>query len=215
MLTARTRRLSDERGLTLVELLVVIAILGIIIVPLGNAMITYFKSSTESTNLLSESHDAQIAAAYFAQDVQSVGVRDWTATAFPTKQSIEQNVDPTSGLYPCGSASLQTAMIRMAWNDPDSAATDAKVVVVSYVLVGQQLHRVQCLDTPSGGSFTSVTRSDAVIAHNVDAQPTVTCSTSCTSATVPQTVTLVLHLQTAGSNDPEFVVTLTGQRRQS
>lgn len=210
-LTARIRRrLPDDRGLTLIELLVVIAILGIIVMPLSNALISFFQRSTETTNRLSESHDAQIAAAYFAQDVQSVGVHDWGTVGVPFKQSIALNVGPAATPFPCGPPGTPVALLRMAWDDP-SVAQNPGQIVVSYVLepVGgqQQLHRIRC----SGGTVTS----DIVLAHNVTSVDPPVCSTSCTGTTPPETVTLTLHLRVKGTNDPDYVVTLTGQRRQT
>jgi prepilin-type N-terminal cleavage/methylation domain-containing protein len=220
-LTTDTRRaagrLRDERGVTLIELLVVIAILGIIAVPLGNALITFFLHSDDTNRRLSVSHDAQIAAAYFAQDVASVGVHDWSAPGFPLIPSVEVNVGPTEGLSWCGPAGTPTAVVRMAWDNPTAAVGPSEVVRVSYVVetVGgeKQLHRLKC----GGTAHNPTLLSDLVLSHNVDSVGPVTCNPNptCTPAGTPQTVTLVLNLRVSGSNDPIFTVTLTGQRRQS
>jgi prepilin-type N-terminal cleavage/methylation domain-containing protein len=74
-LTPRGRRPDD--GVSLIELLVAIVLLGVIAVPLGNAVISFFRNTNATTNRLAESHDSQISSAYFAQDVQSIGVRAW------------------------------------------------------------------------------------------------------------------------------------------
>lgn len=96
---------QDERGFTLVELLVAIVILGIIAVPLGNVIIGYLRNTDATTARLSESHDAQVSAAYFSADVASVGVRSTTYSAdpaapYPLTQSIEQNAPAAGGLFP-------------------------------------------------------------------------------------------------------------------
>ena len=118
---------QDERGFTLVELLVAIVIIGIIAVPLGNVVISYLHNTDATTARLSESHDAQISAAYFAADVASVGVRSTTYSSdpsapYPLTQSIEQNAPATSGLFPCGTAATPNAVIRFGWDDYSSAS---------------------------------------------------------------------------------------------
>ena len=143
----RRPSLRDERGFTLVEMLITVAILGIIIVPLANALIGFFRNSADTTGRLSESHDVQIAAAYFAQDVQSVGVHDWKTSGFPLKQSVETNVTGTAGVNPCGTSSTP-AVIRLAWDDPTAAVGEPPTAVASYYVqtVGgeSQLHRKLC-----------------------------------------------------------------------
>jgi prepilin-type N-terminal cleavage/methylation domain-containing protein len=199
----------DERGFTLIELLVTITILGVIAVPLGAALITFFRNTDETTDRFSESHDAQIAAAYFAQDVASLGRRDWTDAPYPLAQSVEVNLPSGAGAFPCGNAG--TTLVRLLWDDPTAAKTPT-VVRVAYVLQTvdgeQQLHRLRCV-----GDANPVV--DLVLAHNVDSVSPVTCSSSCTSAEVPQTVTLVVHLRAKGTSDPLLDITLTGQRRQT
>lgn len=200
----------DERGLTLIEMLVTIAILGIIILPLSNALIGVIRNTDDTTRRLSESHDAQIMVAYFAQDVQSAGVRNWSADGFPLKQSIFRDVAYDSSPYPCGAAGTPKAVVKFAWDNP--AATD--VIRVSYVVmtVGaeRQLHRIRC---------TASSTSDTVLAHNVDGDPVLGCPTppgdDCSAApAVPQSVTLTVTIKAAGGQQP-LTVNLAGQRRQT
>jgi prepilin-type N-terminal cleavage/methylation domain-containing protein len=196
-----TRRLRDSRGFTLVELLVTITIMGLII-----------------GQRLGESHDAQIVNAYFGQDVQSIGVRDWATAPFALKQSVELDAPPTSGLYPCGAAGTPNAVVRMAWDDPD-LPTHNQPVVVSYVVqtVGaeRQLRRITCVGTAAPVIL--------VVAHDLDptppgpapAQPvTVACPTSCTAApALPATITMTLVIRDPADAAGRLTVTLTGQRR--
>lgn len=209
MLTGR--RLRQDAGFTLVELLMSIVILGIIAVPLGEVVIGYLKNADATTTRLSQSHDAQMAASYFAQDVQAVGVRDYTVTGsafFPLKPSVERNVGSTAGLYPCGPSTLPNAVVRLAWDDfPSGAAAPPVQARVAYVVEnGSELHRVYC-------AGSSAVTSDVRIATNL-VSATATCSTACDGAapapTVPSSVNLALTIQ--GFSSP---VTLTGQRRQS
>ena len=209
------RRPRDERGVTLTEVLVVVVLLGVIMVPLGNALIGYIRHSDAVSRRLGESHDVQISAAYFAQDVQSIGVRDWTTHPFPLKQSIELNVAPTGGLFPCGASGTPNAVIRLAWDDPANTANTIRVAYVVMTVGGErQLKRLTC----NGSSTPSST---IVLAHNLDAAaPTVTCSTptTCTDPDVPQKVRLTLRIidpVNAAAGDPPVVVNLEGQRRQT
>jgi prepilin-type N-terminal cleavage/methylation domain-containing protein len=218
------RRPSDDAGFTLVELLISIVILGVIAAPLVGVVLGYLQNTDATAARMNESHDAQIAAAYFAQDVQAVGVRDYadTSTAFfPLKQSVETNVATAGGLYPCGAAGLPDAVVRLAWDEfgPGGAAGPATQTRVAYVVQnGTELHRVVCK-----GSATPT--ADVVVAHNLVAPfATVTCAdksgapTPCTGSgsAVPSAVSLALTISdpksSAGSSYP---VTLTGQRRQS
>jgi len=206
-----------EDGFTLVELLLVIVIMGIITVPLSDVVIGYLKNSDTTTARLIESHDAQIASAYWAQDVASVGTR--SATNVP-KQSVETNVAYNAGLYACGGAGTPTAIVRLAWDDfsmdPATNVVTATVVRVAYVVElvagATELHRLRCQ-----GSAAVV--SDVTLAHVLDPStpPVLTCATptTCTTAVVPVTLSLTLTLKDPLNQDAAYVVPLTGQRRQS
>jgi prepilin-type N-terminal cleavage/methylation domain-containing protein len=213
----------DDAGFTLIELLVVITLLGVIVVPLAGAVMAFLRDSDVTTARMSESHDAQLATAYFAQDVQAVGVRDYTVTGsayFPLRQSVEIGVPAAGGLYPCGNPALPAAVVRLAWDDfAQGAASSAVQMRVAYVVEnGSELHRVLC-----AGSATPV--SDIRIARNLAAPSlAVTCTdgsgtpVACTGSgpATPASVSLALTLHDpqspAGST---YTVTLTGQRRQS
>jgi prepilin-type N-terminal cleavage/methylation domain-containing protein len=212
---------QDERGFTLVELLVAIVIIGIIAVPLGNVIIGYLHNTDATTARLSESHDAQLSAAYFAADVASLGVRSTTYSSdpsapYPLTQSIEENAPATSGLFPCGTAATPNAVIRFGWDDYTSAAAatviQRRVAYVSETDAGgqAQLHRLVC-----DGSATVA--ADTVLAHNL-----VSVSASCTpspcsgsGADVPVAVKLALTIHDQQATDATYQVDLTGQRRQS
>jgi prepilin-type N-terminal cleavage/methylation domain-containing protein len=211
----------DDRGFTLVELLVAIVIMAIIAVPLGNVIISYLHNTDATTGRLSESHDAQISAAYFHADVASVGVRSTTYSSdpsapYPMLQSIEANAPATSGLFPCGTATTPNAVIRFGWDDYTDAASSAPTRMrVAYVSIpgaaGQpQLHRLVC-------AGTAAITADTVLAHNL-----VSVSASCTpspctgsGAAVPLIVNLALTIHDSQATDTNYQVELTGQRRQS
>jgi prepilin-type N-terminal cleavage/methylation domain-containing protein len=209
----RADRARDDRGLTLIELLVVIAILGVIVVPLANALINYLQHIDDTTDRLSLSRDSQIAATQFAQDVASMGRRDWTDSDFPQLPSLYTGA---SGPVPC-SISGQTPVVRLISDLTQAAQGSAGVRSVAYVLVPgadglRQLHRIVC----DSGSATPI--ADLVVAYNVDSAnpPSLTCpTTTCTDGSVPQSVKLVLHLKSRSNSHDFLLVTLYGQRRQT
>lgn len=209
----RAGRAGDERGLTLIELLVVIAILSIIAVPLGDALVNYFQHQNDTTDRLSVSHDSQMAAAYFARDVASMGRRDWGTSGFPQAPSLYTSA---SGDVPC-TMSGQTPVVRLVSDLPQQAQGSAGLRSVAYVLVPGangllNLHRLMC------GSASSTPTSDLVVASDVDPgnPPVLTCQGSaCSDGSVPQSVKLVLHLKAPSNSNDSLIVTLYGQRRQT
>lgn len=212
---------QDDRGFSLVELLVTIVIIGIIAVPLSNVIISYLHNTDATTARLSESHDAQISAAYFSADVASIGVRSTTYSAnpaapYPLTQSIEENAPATTGLFPCGTAATPNAVIRFGWDDYTSASAAAVTQVrVAYVSVpdaaGQpQLHRLVC-------AGSAAITADTVLAHHL-----VSVSAACTpspcsgsGAATPVVVKLALIIHDQQATDANYQLELTGQRRQS
>ena len=64
-------RSKHDAGFTLIELLVSIGIVGIIVPAIAAAFILGFNTTGQTTDRITDSADLQIAAAYFAKDVQS------------------------------------------------------------------------------------------------------------------------------------------------
>jgi len=92
----------DDRGFTLIEMMIAVVLLAVIIVPLATALVGFFQNTTAMNNRMSESHDVQIASAYWNQDVQSIGAHDWSGTTITNKQSID--VPTFTGSFACGTA---------------------------------------------------------------------------------------------------------------
>jgi prepilin-type N-terminal cleavage/methylation domain-containing protein len=212
---------SDD-GFTLVELLIAIVVMGLISLSMANAFISFLSNTDTTTRRLYESHDAQLTAAYFAQDVESVGDRAISTDAL--LQSVERS--DTTQFTACAVAGDPIPVVGFAWDDPVSA-TEATLVRVVYVIrtVGteRQLHRLVCLGTATTPS------KDLVLAHNLSpTAPVVTCAkpstppaapvvTSCsgTGSLVPVLVSMVLSIKNPANPGPALTITLTGQRAQT
>ena len=209
-----------DSGFTLIELLVVALVIGIITVPLGNVVLSYLRNTDETTGRLKESHDIQIASAYWAQDVASIGTRDPGPT-YALKQSIEVGGATTpSWPYQCGTGT--GIVVSLIWDDFDTPGAGPTYIEVAYQIVTvsglpTELHRIRC-----NGPASVV--SDTVVAHDLDPAhaPELGCPdlptvpVTCTSAAVPPTVNLTLHIKDPKDrNSSAYSVTLTGQRRQT
>ncbi len=213
-------RSSGDDGFTIVELVLAVTILGIIIVPLGNFILAYLDNVNETQARMSESHDMQIATAYFSQDVANVGLRGPT-DPFPLLPSIF-----TSG-FSCLPAD-GTGVVMLQWDKHDTATTNSTTVgtrrteTVTYYTKAGTLHRRYCPD-PSDTTATTTpppdsTRDvDLVLMHNVvsSSPPVVTCAPGACNAApaVPTDVTLTVDLRGFGADENTSVV-LKGHRRQ-
>jgi prepilin-type N-terminal cleavage/methylation domain-containing protein len=163
---------SDESGFTLVELLVAMAILGIIIPAIGAALISIIHNTNATNQRFAESHDAQITAAYFANDVQSVAV---TGTVTPGSASYDTACDRAG----------DTSLIEFKWwqYDTTGSISSYNLVVYSTEPVSGSLPPVHLLrrrfcQGPNGVTPSLVT--DVVAGHLVSgATPPAVCTSRC------------------------------------
>jgi prepilin-type N-terminal cleavage/methylation domain-containing protein len=206
-------RLMGERGFSLVELLVAIVILGIVTVPISNFFIGYLKNTAQTAGNLNESHDAQIASAYWQQDVSSVGIHgpyDPNSKTFPWQPSV--NV----GTYSCTSSVPNTTqVISMVWDQLDAAGAPGQTRV-SYATRSadgeNQLVRLQC-------SASGVVNKDTVVSHLLSGSVAVTCFSSghvamgsCSGT--PVEIDMAFSVRDP-SDDISYQISLVGQRRQT
>jgi prepilin-type N-terminal cleavage/methylation domain-containing protein len=216
-LNRRYRYRRPDAGFTLIELLVSIMLVGLVVAALGSVVIAYSKHAGATSDRLALSHDAQISATYFARDVASVGMHDYTvastASGPPFLPSIQLDAAYDAGGQVCGTAATPVAKLRLLSDDWDhsGAAPAAGIDVVAYYLrstgTASELHRIKCV-----GSTAPV--SDVTLAHYVDpATIVVACSSTCTGASVPQQVTLSFTV-VKPTADP-YPISLSGQRRQT
>ena len=200
------RRRGDDSGFTLVELVMTVAILGIIIVPLGNFVLSYFQNYPTTENRVADSHDMQIAAAYVSNDVANAGVHS-SYTSATTAQSVWSTSFPGSS---CG-GSAGTIVLLLKWDTwtvgPNGGGAFGAPSSVAYVNESGVLHRIYC----ANGSTTS---SDSVLVHGLQSA-SVACSTTCEGSPAPTTVNLTLNISTGSDDTAATSVVLTGRRRQS
>jgi len=213
----KRRPASDDSGFTLVELVITVSLMGIIIVALCDFLLAYYKNYTQTENRLSDSHDMQIATAYFSQDVANTGLRG-AAPDYDPVQSVWTTSFPAT--Y-CGGGSGTTKLL-LEWptwsaTTPGPSATGhAAIDSAAYVQEGNTLHRIFCAGSPSDNPQPSTApSSDALLVHGLQSA-SVECSSTCDNNTPPSTITLKLSIS-AGPTDtaaPSGTVDLTGQRRQ-
>jgi len=208
----RVRRLSDDSGFTLVELIAAIVIMGVITIPLGNFMLEYLQNTTDSQARISDSHDMQIAAAYFSQDVSNMGLRD---ASYNFQASAWRPDAATLPAQYCGQSSGNLVLL-LKWNAVNTTTaaggvtTEAapKVSSAAYVNESGSLHRLYCDSSNSTTSDTPLVDSLSSAAATCDN------TTTCDTVTPPSTITLNLVIASAGDRASPGSVPLIEHRRQ-
>ncbi|TDD60101.1 prepilin-type N-terminal cleavage/methylation domain-containing protein [Kribbella antibiotica] len=201
-----------ERGFTLVELVITMTLMGVVTLALADLVTTALRQISATSDRMDMAQDEQLGATYFARDVAAVGLRDYGTVgvggAQPFKQSVQLAAPFTAGGVTCGP--LPDAAVRLLSDHWDTSVIPAvrRTAVVAYYLQGGELHRASCVGPGTAPA------SDVRVAANIKpGSLTVSCSTVCTSTSVPLGVTLrfVLSKPAAG----EYPVVLSGLRRQS
>lgn len=151
-------RATRDDGFTLVELVITIAITGIIMGAVTTALIAGFKITDETNARIAHSNDRHIAAAYFANDVQSA--------SDPAAGGVV-----LGGSALCTSGSPGTTIISFKSTDTVSVASSETTVSVTYAFVDGVLKRRFCHppDDPT----------DTDVATSLASSPT--ASASCTA----------------------------------
>ena len=205
------RPARSDAGFTLPELIIVVLIIGVITVPLGNFLISYFVNTNTTAGRMSESHDEQIMASYFSQDVAAAGTRNSTGVLQPYAWT-----KPFPG-GSCGSSVQSANQVLLLQSDDVQYVGGAATTIidsVAYVIATsasgeRQLHRLFC--TGAGGSLSQ--RSDIVVAHNLNPAQDPACVGAC--AGTPATIDMSVAVKNrSGSGDP-YAFTVSGTRRQA
>jgi type II secretory pathway pseudopilin PulG len=160
----RTRRRSDETGVTLVELLVAIVVTAVILAALTTAFFVTSHNESSVQERLTKSHDAQLAASYIVADAQNTSGAE--VSVVDTATCSDPN-PPVSGPV--------TPLARLNWTDVSSAGPSVPKTA-NYVLTpnpapqtGNTIMRRYC----EGG----VLKSDQIVGHSV-ASATAACSSA-------------------------------------
>jgi len=192
---------SDDAGFTLIELLVSVVILGFIVAALSTALIAVIHNTNGTSQRLAESHDAQVAAAYFGNDVQSAAV---TGTVVPGNPLYDPSCnDPVAG---------SVSVVEFRWWEYDASARASYNLAVYSTEpaagVGTQpLLRRRFCQQPFGGALSL--KSDATMAHVLSASTAPSfCSSPSPCAGQPSNAVALTVTEASGY---QFVV--SGVRR--
>lgn len=217
-----SRQPKSDDGFTLIELTLAVSILGIVAAGLIGIVMQYLMVTSSTETRRSESSDLQFVSTYWQNDVSSIGIRGFAAaSADPVPSAKSVWVGSSQG---CGDSIGGTPVVSFAWNRYDiggsvpANAWNATTERVTYVAVpatgatGDYLiKRVWCGTNPVP---------TATVARNVTSW-SVLCDGGGCGSSLPQVVTLTLHVQdksdprNTGVNSTGTDVTLTGERRQA
>lgn len=213
LILQRLRRSRGDDGFTLIEMVMTVAILGIVSATLLGVMLQYLKTTSDTSARLNESTDQQFISTYWQNDVSSLGRRSLASSSLTVGQSVFVG---SAGPGGCGSA-LGSVVVAFAWNEfqggvsnPDDAwNTTPHEVAYRTVPNGSRLilQRVRCRN--------GVTSAPQTVAHNLTATPTITCDTTCSSATLPARVSMTFTVKDADNpNSQGYTTTVSADRRQ-
>ena len=161
-MSVRRSATRGEAGLTLIELMIAVVLLGIIFVPLTEAMTTGLITTTEAQQRLAASRSPMFANAFFADDAQSAAIDGIT----------------TGGSPVCGSG---TNVVSFSWTENGTPYSASYILQTSGGL--RQLVRNYC---SNGGGAQPATL--AISLGSPD--PFVLCLPGRGAASKPRTIVL-------------------------
>jgi type II secretory pathway pseudopilin PulG len=148
---------SAEGGFTLVELLITIVILTLITGTLGAVFMTAMRTTTNNSETVHASNDAQLIAAFLVRDAQSAGGTNAVTGLIDPTLGVSVNWiaehggnDPDPAV--CTESNPDQLLIRFSWRDYVSSTT-SHVHLAKYYYVSPsgnaagQIVRLTCVDS--------------------------------------------------------------------
>jgi type II secretory pathway pseudopilin PulG len=181
----------QEAGFTLIEVMIVIVFVAVVIGGIAAAMITSFKNVAAVQSKVSDSHDAQVAASYFARDVQ-------TATTLSTAAT------PT-----CGGGGAGTQVLGLGWTD-SSSGNQVNVSYKTATLGGVAVLQRWFCNGAGSPSPTVISHTGSIsVDQTVKTDGVSTVSTAPFSTNSPNEL-LVAYVSADGPKGPKQTVTVSG-----
>lgn len=187
----RARQASPDRGFTLIELLITITLLGILAIPVGNAVYQVVKVTSLSAASMTQTADRYRLVRLLDEDVRAANTLD-------------------TGVDPCGDAAPATTVLWTTTGDPAANPAPGVRYAVRVRTDGSGLSQLE-RSTCAGGS--PVVPEPEVLAQWRTGDVTVTCQSGCTANPVPDPVQIQIQVRVPaepGSPDASpLQVTLT------
>jgi prepilin-type N-terminal cleavage/methylation domain-containing protein len=139
-------RRESQSGFTLIELLIAITLSSMVMGAIGEAVMTGLRSTMVIGTSVADSHDTQMATAWFARDVNGAS-SVWGGPAVPA--GIAPNCAPTAGAqqtvltmlagdattpalisYVVANSGTELQVVRTVCRGPGAGTADAVVVIV-------------------------------------------------------------------------------------
>lgn len=202
-------RLRAEEGFTLVELLVAVTLMGVIGTALVMSMTFMLAAKTRAKSDLDTSHDRQLVASYFTEDVEAAaGLRSVLDPAGSSGPSPVATGDVTLCGTALTAATSNVVVVTLTGQDYADTGITATPTYVSYVWRSDthRLLRVACRGV--GPVTTTVVASAVSSAPSLDAP-----CTGVTSAVGPTSSAADLLLTLPEVGGPS--ISLCGHRRSS
>jgi prepilin-type N-terminal cleavage/methylation domain-containing protein len=149
-------RANGEGGFTMIELMIALVVLALIGGALAAAFVTSMTASTNNTQMVHASNDAQLIAAYLVRDAQSAGGTNAFTGLVDPSLGVSINLgtsDPDAAVAGCHETSPpDQLLIRFAWRDyVDSDTSHLHLAKYYYVPpsggTAGQIVRLTCVDS--------------------------------------------------------------------
>lgn len=197
--------MKREEGVTLIELIISLGILTIVIVVVASSIITGLRVTDETSQRISESREAQIASAYFTNDVQT---------------SVTVTVTNHAPYNPCNGGGTLNPLVSLEGANHD-AFNQVTGTVSTYLIENnpsddpRALIRHRCIKRPGQTSWQEDSKIPVISSLSDAPNDNVTCFASdgspiasCSSVTQK----VIIALEVCGRNQGGICVFNPGRR---